>query len=64
MRALSASNLSAALRVWDHMGIFYDVTPDACTFTVMLDAARHVTLGGETFKGALQELGLSKFHFQ
>jgi hypothetical protein len=29
-----------------------------------LDAARHATFGGETFKGALQELGFSKFPFR
>jgi hypothetical protein len=29
-----------------------------------LDAARHATFGGETFKGALQELGFSKFRFR
>ncbi|KAH9970001.1 hypothetical protein BGW80DRAFT_1334121 [Lactifluus volemus] len=64
MRALDESNPSAALRVWDHMGTLYNVTPDARAFTVMLDAARHATLGGETFKGALQELGFSKFPFR
>ena len=64
MRALDASNPSTALHVWDHMGILYDVTPDVHAFTVMLDAACHVTLGGETFKGTLQELGLSKFCFR
>ncbi|KAF8264189.1 hypothetical protein EI94DRAFT_1738987 [Lactarius quietus] len=58
MRALSTTNPTAALRLWEHMGILYDTTPDAHAFTIMLDAARHATLNGDSFAGAIQELGL------
>lgn len=61
MRILSVTNPSAALRVWDYMGILYDATPDARTFAVMLDSARRATLRGESFTGAMKELG---FDFQ
>ena len=61
MRALSFTNPSAALRVWEHMGVLYDTTPDAYAFTSMLNAARWATLYGESFVGAIQELG---FNFQ
>jgi hypothetical protein len=57
MRVLSATNPTAALRLWDYMGILYGTTPDALAFTIMLDAARHATLKGESFAGAMQELG-------
>ena len=61
MRVLSVTNPSAALRVWEYMGILYDTTPDALAFTSMLNAARRATLYGESFAGAMQELG---FDFQ
>jgi len=57
MRVLSVTNPSAALRLWEHMGILYAVTPDAFSFTVMLNAARQATLNGDSFAGAIQELG-------
>ena len=57
MRALSMVNPSAALQLWEHMGIIYTATPDALSFTIMLDAARHATLNGDSFGGAMQELG-------
>ncbi|KAI9508051.1 hypothetical protein F5148DRAFT_1284463 [Russula earlei] len=63
MRVLSMTNPSAALRLWEHMGILYDATPDALAFTAMLDAARHATLNGESFAGAMQELGFD-FRFR
>jgi hypothetical protein len=63
MRVLSATNPTAALRLWDHMGILYGTTPDALAFTIMLDAARHATLKGESFAGAMQELGFD-FRFR
>jgi len=64
MRALIATNPSAALRLWEHMGILYGTTPDALTFTIMLDAARHATLNGESFTGAMQELGFDFRRFR
>ena len=64
MRVLGATNPSAALRLWDHMGTLYDATPDAHAFTAMLNAARHATLNGESFAGAMQELGFSGFPFR
>jgi hypothetical protein len=57
MRILSMTNPSAALQLWEHMGILYATTPDALSFTVMLDAARQATLNGDSFAGAMQELG-------
>jgi len=63
MRVLSATNPIAALRLWDYMGILYGTTPDALAFTIMLDAARHATLKGESFAGAMQELGFD-FRFR
>ncbi|KAH9954871.1 hypothetical protein BC827DRAFT_1272194 [Russula dissimulans] len=63
MRALIATNPSAALRLWEHMGILYGSTPDALTFTILLDAARYATLNGESFTGAMQELGFD-FRFR
>jgi hypothetical protein len=64
MRVLIATNPSAALRLWEHMGILYGTTPDALTFTIMLDAARYATLNGESFTGAMQELGFDfRFRF-
>ena len=58
MRALSNTNPSSALILWDHMRILYGTLPDAHIFTIMLDAARHATLNGDSFAGAIQELGL------
>jgi hypothetical protein len=57
MRALRMTNPSAALQLWEHMGILYAATPDALSFTIMLDAARQATLNGDSFTGAMQELG-------
>jgi hypothetical protein len=57
MRALGMVNPSAALQLWEHMGVLYAATPDALSFTIMLDAARHATLNGDSFGGAMQELG-------
>ena len=57
MRALGEDNPSAALQLWEHMGVLYAATPDALSFTIMLDAARHATLNGDSFGGAMQELG-------
>jgi hypothetical protein len=39
MRILSMTNPSAALQLWENMGILYATTPDALSFTVM-DAQR------------------------
>jgi len=61
MRVLSITNPSAALRLWEYMGILYGFTPDASSFTIMLNSARHATLYGESFAGAMKELG---FDFQ
>lgn len=58
MRVLSLTNPSAALRLWEHMGILYAATPNALSFTAMLNAARYATLNGDSFAGAVQELGL------
>jgi hypothetical protein len=58
MRALANTNPSGALRLWDHMGLLFGTLPDAHSFTIMLDAARHATLNGDSFAGAIQELGL------
>jgi hypothetical protein len=58
MRALANTNPSSALRLWDHMGLLFGTLPDAHSFTIMLDAARHATLNGDSFAGAIQELGL------
>jgi hypothetical protein len=41
------------------MHILYGASPDARAFTTMLVAARHATLNGESFAGAMQELGFS-----
>lgn len=57
MRVLRVTNPSASLQLWEHMGILYDVAPNALSFTIMLDAARHATLSGDSFAGAMQELG-------
>jgi hypothetical protein len=57
MRVLRVTSPSASLQLWEHMGILYDVTPNALSFTIMLDAARHATLRGDSFAGAMQELG-------
>jgi hypothetical protein len=57
MRILSMTNPSAALQLWENMGILYATTPDALSFTIMLDAARQATLNGDSFAGAMQELG-------
>ena len=57
MRVLSLTNPSAALRLWEHMGLLYVVTPNALSFTAMLNAARYATLNGDSFAGAMQELG-------
>jgi hypothetical protein len=59
MRILSMTNPSAALQLWENMGILYGTTPDALSFTIMLDAARRATLNGDSFAGAMQELGLT-----
>ncbi|KAH9034479.1 hypothetical protein EDB85DRAFT_1863962 [Lactarius pseudohatsudake] len=58
MRVLAATNPSAALRLWEHMGILYGTTPDTHAFSIMLDAARHATLNGDSLVGAMQELGI------
>ena len=58
MRALATTHPSAALRLWEHMDILYGTVPDAHAFSIMLDAARHATLNGESFAGAMQELGI------
>jgi hypothetical protein len=58
MRALSTTNPSGALHLWDQMHILYGTIPDAHAFSIMLDAARHATLNGDSFAGAIQELGL------
>ena len=57
MRVLRVTNPSASLQLWEQMSILYGVTPNALSFTIMLDAARHATLRGESFTGAMQELG-------
>ena len=57
MRILSMTNPSAALHLWEHMSILYATTPDALSVTIMLDAARQATLNGDSFAGAMQELG-------
>ncbi|KAH9061932.1 hypothetical protein EDB87DRAFT_387525 [Lactarius vividus] len=58
MRVLAATNPSAALHLWEHMGILYGTAPDAHAFSIMLDAARHATLNGDSLAGAMQELGI------
>ncbi|KAI9432730.1 hypothetical protein H4582DRAFT_1820676 [Lactarius indigo] len=58
MRALSMTNPSAALRLWEHMGILYGTAPNAHAFAIILDAARRATLNGDSFAGAMQELGI------
>ncbi|KAH9040913.1 hypothetical protein EDB83DRAFT_2228256 [Lactarius deliciosus] len=58
MRVLAATNPSAALRLWEHMGILYGTAPDAHAFAIMLGAARHATLNGDSLAGAMRELGL------
>lgn len=63
MCVLSTTYPTAALRLWDYMGILYGTTPDARAFTIMLVAARHATLKGESFAGAMQELGFD-FRFR
>ncbi|KAI0281948.1 hypothetical protein BGY98DRAFT_956647, partial [Russula aff. rugulosa BPL654] len=57
MRVLRVTNPSASLQLWEQMSILYGVTPNALSFTIMLDAARHATLRGDSFTGAMQELG-------
>jgi hypothetical protein len=57
MRVLGVTNPTAALQLWEHMGILYAATPNANTFAIMLNAARHATLNGDSFAGAMQELG-------
>ena len=57
MRVLSVTNPSSALQLWEQMGILYATTPDALSFAIMLDAARQATLNGDSFAGAMQELG-------
>ena len=57
MRVLGVTNPTAALHLWEHMSILYDVTPNSLSFTIMLDAARHATLNGDSIAGAMQELG-------
>jgi hypothetical protein len=57
MRVLSMTNPSAALQLWDHMGILYAATPGTLSFTIMLNTARRATLKGDSFTGAMQELG-------
>jgi hypothetical protein len=59
MRVLSATNPSAALRLWEHMNILCGTAPDTLAFIIMLNAARRATLGGESFAGAMQELGFN-----
>jgi hypothetical protein len=39
------------------MGILYNFTLNALSFTIMLDAARLATVRGDSFAGAIQELG-------
>ncbi|KAH9177937.1 hypothetical protein EDB89DRAFT_1931858 [Lactarius sanguifluus] len=58
MRVLAATNPSAALRLWEHMDILYGTAPDAHAFSIMLGAARHATLNGDSLAGAMQELGI------
>ena len=58
MRALSTTNPSSALSLWEHMHLLYGTLPDAHAFSIMLDAARHATLNGDSLAGAIQELGL------
>ncbi|KAH8983011.1 hypothetical protein EDB92DRAFT_1767791, partial [Lactarius akahatsu] len=58
MRVLAATNPSAALRLWEHMGILYGTAPDAHAFSIMLGAARCATLNGDSLAGAMQELGI------
>ena len=57
MRVLCVTNPSGALQLWEHMGALYAATPNALSFTIMLNAARHATLNGDSFSGAMQELG-------
>lgn len=57
MRSLGVANPTAALQLWEHMGILYAASPNANTFAIMLNAARHATLNGDSFAGAMQELG-------
>ena len=57
MRVLGVTNPSASLQLWEQMGILYGTTPNANSFTIMLNAARHATLAGDSFAGAMQELG-------
>jgi hypothetical protein len=57
MRVLAVTNPSASLRLWEQMGVLYAVTPNANSFTIMLNAARHATQAGDSLAGAMQELG-------
>ena len=57
MRVLRVTNPSAAFQLWENMDILYGVSPNALSYTIMLDAARHATLNGDSFAGAMQELG-------
>ena len=57
MRVLAVTNPSASLQLWEQMGVLYGVTPNANSFTIMLNAARHATQAGDSLAGAMQELG-------
>jgi hypothetical protein len=57
MRVLGVTNPSASLQLWEHMGTLYAATPNANSFAIMLNAARHATVRGDSFAGAMQELG-------
>jgi hypothetical protein len=57
MRVLGVTNPSASLQLWEQMGTLYAATPNANSFTIMLTAARHATLDGDSFAGAMQEIG-------
>ncbi|KAI0270513.1 hypothetical protein BC834DRAFT_950309 [Gloeopeniophorella convolvens] len=58
MQTLVVANPSAALQLWEHIPALYNAAPNTRTFTFMLDAARRATLRGESFTGAMSELGL------
>lgn len=57
MRVLGVTNPSTSLHLWEHMGTLYAATPNANSFAIMLNAARHATVRGDSFAGAMQELG-------
>ncbi|KAI0298467.1 hypothetical protein B0F90DRAFT_1732731 [Multifurca ochricompacta] len=61
MRVLGATNPSATMRLWEHMGTLYGTTPDAHAFTIMLDAARHALFMGKASPARCKSSGSSGF---